>query len=163
MDSLHAIGFYVSAAVSLGGGLLVAFLPARAMRGAALGLAGLGMVGLLASLSADFAAIVSLVCFLGCGLLVAGPQYRAVQTPVAAAWRQVGAVAAAGLLAVLAYSAWRGGFVHAAVFRGGEIGAAAVGRLMFAHDAIATEAVGALVLAALAGATVAWRVRERGR
>jgi hypothetical protein len=163
MDSLHAIGFYVSAAVSLGGGLLVAFLPARALRGAALGVAGLGMAGLLASLSADFAAIVSLVCFAGCGLLVAGPQYRVMETPVTAAWRQLGAVAAAGLLAVLAYAAWRGGFAHATIFRGGEIGAAAVGRLMFAHDALATEAVGALVLAALAGATVAWRLRERGR
>lgn len=163
MDSLHAIGFYVSAAVSLGGGLLVAFLPARAMRGAGLAVAGLGTAGLLASLSADFAALVTLVGFAGCALLVAGPQYRILETPVGGAWRQLGAVAAGGLLAVLAYSAWRGDFAHAAVFRGGEIGAAAVGRLLFAHDALATEAVGALVLAALAGATVAWRARERGR
>ncbi len=161
MDSLHAIGFYVSAAVSLGGGLLVAFLPARGLRGAALGVAGLGMAGLCASLSADFAALVSLVCYAGCALLVAGPQHRAVDTTLAGAWRQLGAVAAGGLLGLLAYSAWRGDFAHATVFRGGEIGAAAVGRLLFAHDALATEAVGALVLAALAGATVAWRVRER--
>ena len=163
MDSLHAIGFYVSAAVSLGGGLLVAFMPARALRGAALGIAGLGMAGLLASLSADFAALVALICYAACGLLVAGPRYRVMDTPVGAAWRQVGAVAAAGLLAVLAYAAWRGDFVHAPVFRGGEIGAAAVGRLMFARDALAMEAVAALVMAALAGATVAWRLRERSR
>ncbi len=163
MDSLHAIGFYVSAAVSLVGGLLVAFLPARPMRAAALAAAGVGMAGLLASLSADFAALVSLVCYAACGLLVAGQRYRVLEAPVARPWRQVGAVAAAGLLAVLAYSAWRGDFAHPTVFRGGEIGAAAVGRLLFAHDALATEAVGALVLAALAGVAVAWRVRERGR
>lgn len=163
MDSLHAIGFYVSAAVSLGGGLLVAFLPGRALRGAALGVAGLGMAGLCASLSADFAALVSLACYAGCALLVAGPQYRGLDTPVGAGWRQVGAVAAGGLLALLAYSAWRGDFVHATVFRGGEIGAAAAGHLLFAHDVLATEAVGALVMAALAGATVAWHMRERSR
>ncbi len=163
MDSLHAIGFYVSAALSLGGGLAVAFLPGRPMRGAALAAAGAGIAGVLASLSADFAALVSLICYAACGLIVAGPRYRVLDTPVAGAWRQVGAVAAAGLLAILAYSAWRGDFVHARVFRGGEIGAAAVGRLLFAHDALATEAVGALVMAALAGAAVAWRVRERGR
>ena len=163
MDSLHAIGFYVSAAVSLGGGLLVAFLPARVARGAALGGAGLGIAGLLASLSADLAAGVALVSYVGCGALVAGRRYRALDSPAAAVWRQVGAAAAAALFAVLAYSAWRGDFVHAPVFRGGEIGAAALGRLMFAHDALATEAVAALVLASLAGATVAWRMRERGR
>ena len=163
MDSLHAIGFYVSAAVSLGGGLLVAFLPARALRGAALAVAGLGLAGALASLSADFAALVALICYAGCGLLVAGPRYRALETTVGPTWRQLGAVAAAALLAVLAYAAWRGDFVNPSVFRGGEIGAAAVGRLLFAHDALATDAVGALVLAALAGATVAWRMRERGR
>jgi hypothetical protein len=37
-----------------------------------------------------------------------------------------------------------------------------VARLLFAHDALATDAVGALVLAALVGAAIAWR-RERPR
>ena len=44
MDSLHAIGFYVSAAVSLGGGLLVALLPGRGSRGLAMAIAGAGIV-----------------------------------------------------------------------------------------------------------------------
>jgi hypothetical protein len=162
MDSLHAIGFYVSAAVSLVGGLLVAFVPTRALRGLAVAVAGLGMVGLYASLSADFAGLVALVSYAGCALLIAAPQYKVVDTPVGFAWRQAGAVAAAGLFAVLAYAAFRGDFVHA-VYKGGEIGSAAVGQFLFAHEALATEAVGALVVVALAGATAAWRLKERGR
>ena len=162
MDSLHAIGFYVSAAISLGGGLLVAFLPTRPLRGLAVAISGLGTVGLYASLSADFAGLVALICYAGCALLIAAPQYRAMDTPVGTMWRQVGAIGAGGLVAILAYAAFRGDFVHAA-FKGGEFGTAAIGQVLFSHDALATEAVGALVLVALVGATAAWRVRERGR
>ena len=162
MDSLHAIGFYVSAAISLGGGLLVAFLPTRPLRGLAVAISGLGIVGLYASLSADFAGLVAFVCYAGCALLIAAPHYRVMDTPVGALWRQVGAIAAGGLFAVLAYAAFRGDFVHAA-FKGGEFGTAAIGQVLFSRDALATEAVGALVLVALVGATAAWRVRERGR
>ena len=66
------------------------------------------------------------------------------------------------LLAALTYAAFRGDFAHV-VFNGGFFGSVAVGRLLFARDALATEAVGALVLAALVGLTVAWRVHERSR
>lgn len=162
MDSLHAIGFYVSAAISLGGGLVLAFLPGRGSRGIAMAVAGAGIVGLYASLSAGFAGLVALVCYAGCALLVAGPQHRVMDTVVAGAWRQIGAVAAAGVFAILAYAAWRGDFVHA-TFRGGELGSAVVGRLLFAHDALATEAVGALVVVTLVGAAAVWRLRDRGR
>ncbi len=162
MDSLHAIGFYVSAAISVGGGLLVAFLPGRGWRGLALGVAGLGIAGLYAALSADFAGLVALISYAGCALLIAAPRYRIVDSPVGLVWRQAGAVGAAGLFVVLAYAAFRGDFVSA-TYRGGEFGTAAVGRLLFAHDALATEAVGALVLVALVGATAAWRMRDRGR
>lgn len=162
MDSLHAIGFYVSAAISVGGGLVVAFVPGRGARGLALGVSGLGIAGLYAALSADFAGLVALVCYAGCALLIAGPRYRMVDSPVGFAWRQAGAVGAAALFAVLAYAAYRGDFVSA-TYRGGEIGTAAIGRVLFVHDALAIEAVGALVLVALVGATAAWRLRERGR
>ena len=162
MDSLHAIGFYVSAAVSLCGGLLVAFLPGRRSRGAALAAAGAGIAGLYLSLSAGFTALVALVCFAGCTLLLAAPAYRVMDTPLSGMWRQLGAVAAAGLLAVLCYAAWRGDFIHA-TFYGGAINSASVGRLLFARDALATEAVGALILVALVGATAAWRLRDRSR
>ncbi|MFI5038329.1 MAG: hypothetical protein ACHQCG_00180 [Solirubrobacterales bacterium] len=163
MDSLHAIGFYVSAAISVGGGLAVAFLPGRGRRGAALAAAGLGTAGLYVSLSAGFAGLVALVCFAGCALLVAAPQYRVMETVVSGMWRQVGAVAAAGLFVVLAYAAWRGRFSHPSLFPLGALNTASVGRVLFAHDALATEAVGALILVALAGAAAAWRGRERGR
>jgi NADH:ubiquinone oxidoreductase subunit 6 (subunit J) len=162
MDSLHAIGFYVSAAISIGGGLLVAFLPGRGARGLALGVSGVGITGLYASLSADFAGLVSLVCFAGCALLIAAPRYRTVESTAGLAWRQAGAIAAAGLFAVLAYAAFRGDFVSA-TYTGGEVGAAAIGRLLFAHDALTAEAMGALVVVALVGATAAWRARDRGR
>jgi NADH:ubiquinone oxidoreductase subunit 6 (subunit J) len=160
MDSLHAIGFYVSAAISLGGGLLVAFLPTRPLRGLAVAVSGLGIAGLYASLSADFAGLVALVCYAGCALLIAAPQYRVVDVPTGARWRQVGAIAAGGIFAILAYAAFRGDFVHAA-FRGGEFGTAAIGQALFSHDPLAAEAVGALVLVALVGAAAAWRVRAR--
>ena len=172
MDSLHAIGFYVSAAISVAGGLAVAFLPGRGSRGAALGAAGLGIAGLYVSLSAGFAGLVALVCYAGCALLVAAPQYRVIETVVAGEpgarrahdlYRQAGAVAAAGLFAILAYAAWRGTFAHPNFFYLGGINSASVGRLLFAHDALATEAVGALIVVALVGATAAWRVRDRGR
>jgi len=163
MDSLHAIGFYVSAAISVGGGLAVAFLPGRGARGAALATAGVGVAGLYLSLSAGFAAGVALVCYAGCALLVAAPQYRVIESVVAGAWRQVGAVAAAALFAVLAYAAWRGSFAHPTFFYLGSVNSASIGRLLLAHDTLATEAVGALILVALIGATAAWRSRERGR
>lgn len=162
MDSLHAIGFYASSGVSVAGALGVALLPRRGQRGVGLGVVGLGVAGLYVSLSAGFAAVVALVCYLGAAWLIATPQYRSIDNVSGAAWRQLGAVGAAGLLAVLAYSAFRGDFVHAAYY-GGEFGATALSRLVFAHDALATEAIAALVLAALAGATAAWRVRERSR
>lgn len=162
MDSLHAIGFYASSGVSVAGALGVALLPRRDQRGVALAVVGLGLAGLYASLSAGFVALVALVCYLGAAWLVATQQYRAVDNVAGTRWRQLGAVGAGGLLAVLAYSAFRGDFVHA-VYYGGEFGATALSRLVFAHDTLATEAIAAMVVVALAGATAVWRVRERGR
>src|ERR1700682_4660051 len=122
MDSLHAIGFYVSAAISVGGGLALAFLPGRGSRGVALAVAGLGIAGLYLSLSAGFAGLVALVCFAGCALLLAAPHYRVIDAAVGGAWRAVGAVAAAGLFALLGDAAWGGGFFHALYYRRGNRG-----------------------------------------
>jgi NADH:ubiquinone oxidoreductase subunit 6 (subunit J) len=162
MDSLHAVGFYASSGISLAGGLGVALLPRRDQRGAAMGVAGVGLAGIYLSLSAGFAAVVALLCYAGCAALLAGPRYRSLDSVVRPLWRQLGAIGAAALLALLAYSAFRGDFDQATFF-GGAFGTAAVGRLLFAHDALATEAVAALVLVALAGATAVWRARERAR
>lgn len=162
MDSLHTIGFYVSAAISVAGGLSVAFLPDRVRRGMALGAVAIGVAGIYLSLSAGFAALVALACYGGCALLLAGPVYRTLESVTGSPWRQLGAIAAAALFAALAYAAYFGDF-HRATYFGGEFGSAAIGRRLFAHDALATEAVAALVLVALVGAAAAWRARDRSR
>jgi NADH:ubiquinone oxidoreductase subunit 6 (subunit J) len=162
MDSLHAIGLYASAALSIGGGLLVALLPGRTARGGAMAVAGLGIAGAYASLSAGFASLVALVCYAGCALILGGPRHAEVESAVTSLWRQLGALAAAGLFAVLAYSAFSGGFAHAD-YSGGPMGTAAIGRFLLARDSMATEAVAALMLVSLVGAAIAWRTRGRGR
>lgn len=162
MDSLHAIGFYVSSGVSVIGGLGVALLAGRGQRGAALAVSGIGLAGIYVSLGAGFAAVVALICYLGCAAMVAGPRYRAVEATAGAVWRQLGAVAAGLLLALLGFSAFRGSFAQARTVSE-SFGATDVGRLLFAREAIATEAIATLVLVSLAGATALWRVRERSR
>jgi NADH-quinone oxidoreductase subunit J len=162
MDSLHAIGFYVSAAISVAGALSVAFLPDRRRRGMALGAVAIGVAGIYLSLSAGFAALVALACYGGCALLLARPAYRMVESRIGSLWHQLGAIAAAALMIALAYATYFGAF-HPAKYFGGDFGAAAIGRRLFAHDALATEAVAALVLVALVGATAAWRAKDRGR
>lgn len=162
MDSLHAIGFYASSLLALGGGVVVVLASGRGLRSLALLIAGVGVAGVDLALSAGFTALVVLLSFAGSALLLARPDYRAVTGATRAIWRQIGAVSAAVLLAALVYAAFRGAFAHV-TFNGGFFGSAAVGRLLFAHDALATEAVGALVLAALVGLTLAWRAVERSR
>jgi NADH:ubiquinone oxidoreductase subunit 6 (subunit J) len=162
MDSLHAIGFYVSSALSVGGALLVAFLNDRARRALALLVAGIGVAGLYASLAAGFAAIVVFASFAACAALIARPEVRGYQWALGGVWRQVGAAGAALMFAGLAYAAYRGAFAHI-TFNGGAFGAAAVGRLLFARDALAAEAIAALIAVVLIASTLVWRSRERGR
>ena len=162
MDSIHAIGFYVSAALSVGGGLSVAFLDGRSRRGLSLGAVAIGVAGMYLALSSGFAAVVALICYGACALILAGAAYRVIDQTIAGRWRQLGAVGAAALLAVLAYAAYSGHFVLHTTQRDA-INGAAVGRRLFAHDALALEAVAALVLVALVGATLAWRARDRTR
>src|SRR2546426_1100025 len=83
----------------------VALLPRRDQRGVGMGVVGLGLAGLYVSLSAGFVAILALVCYLGAAWLLATPQYRSLESVTGATWRQIGALAAAGLLALLAYAA----------------------------------------------------------
>jgi len=162
MDSLHAIGFYVSSGVLLLGGLGVALLPGRELRGLALAVTGVGLAGAYFVLSAGTAGIVALIAYAGCAAMVAVPGYRLADVVVTSAWRQVGAVAAALLLAAVAYSAFRADFVQAK-FHGGLFDARAVAQLLLAHDVLATEAIAALGVVALAGAAAAWRLRDRAR
>lgn len=163
MDSLHTLGFYASSGISLAGGLGAALLPTRRQRGVSLGVVGVGLSGAYVALSAGFAAAIALICYVGAAWLIASRRYRSLEDTAHPTWRQVGAIGAAALLALLAFSAFRGDFVHTMLFYGGAFDVAAIGRLIFAHDAMAAEAVAALALVALAGASAAWRMRERGR
>src|SRR5207245_11260474 len=70
MDSLHAIGFYVSAALAGVGGLGLAFARRHQRRALALGLVGLGTAGAYLSLSAGFAAVIAPVCSAGSPLSI---------------------------------------------------------------------------------------------
>src|SRR5256885_4785169 len=119
MDSLHAIGFYVSSGVLLIGALGVALLTGREPRGVALAVVGVGLGGLYVSVAAGFAAVVALICYLACGALVAGPRYRSVEAVVGPLWRQVGALGAAALLAGIGYAGLPGDVVAPEVFCGG--------------------------------------------
>ena len=162
MDSPHAIGFFASTAIALGGAVFVALLPGRELRSLALLVSGVGVAGVDASLSAGFAAAVVLVSFAGCTALLVRPDYRAFNWVVGGTWRQLGALGAALMFLALAYAAYRGAFAQVK-FNGGDLGTAAVGRLLLARDAPATEAVAVLVLIALVVLTLMWRVRERER
>src|ERR1700747_3268301 len=135
MDSPHAIGFYASSILALGGGVAAALIPGREMRALALFVAGVGVAGAYVSMSAGFAAVVVFLSFAGSALLLARPDYRAVTGGTRRLWRQLGAVGAAILLGALVYAAFRGDFVHV-TFNGGAFGSAAVGRLLFAGDAL---------------------------
>ena len=161
MDSLHAIGFYVSAALAGAGGALIAFTSRPGRRGAGMAVFGLGVAGVYASLSAGFAGVIVLVCYGACAVLLARPDYRTVEQLSSALWRQLGALGAALLFIALAYAAYRGS-VASAAFHGATFNTAPVGRLLFTHDAAATVAVGGIVLAGLLGAALAWR-RDRSR
>jgi NADH:ubiquinone oxidoreductase subunit 6 (subunit J) len=161
MDSLHAVGFYASSAIALVGAILVALLPGRGARALALFLTGVGVAGIDTSLSAGFTAGVVLITFAGAAALIARHDYRSFDFTTSILWRQLGGIAAVVLLGALAYAAFRGNFAHI-TFNGGSLGTAAVGRLLFARDAVATDAIAVLFVIALVTLTVAWR-RERGR
>src|SRR5256885_12271812 len=95
MDSLHAIGFYVSAALAGAGGLFLAFTDSRQRRAVALGLVGLGVAGIDLALSAGFTALVVLICYAGCALLAMRPDHRFLEQAASGPWRQAGAGGAA--------------------------------------------------------------------
>src|SRR5258706_11893253 len=94
MDSLHAIGFYVSAALAGVGGLGLAFTRHHERRGLALGLVGLGVAGAYASLSAGFAAVIAILFYAGCALLIARAHYPTGEQAGGTLLRQLGALAA---------------------------------------------------------------------
>src|SRR5256714_12880074 len=127
MDSPHAIGFYASSAVALGGGLVVVFAGGRDLRALALLISGVGVAGVYASLSAGFAALIVLTSFAGSALLLARPDYRAVMGGVGHVRRQPAAGGAPDLLGAPASAAGRGALPRAGR-HGGLLRSASAGR-----------------------------------
>lgn len=148
MDALHSLLFYVSAAIALAGALAASLLDGRRQAYALAGF-GLGLALLYADLSAGFAGLVALLCYVGVAALLLGAP--ALDLPERApnwVWQLAGVLAAVAF-AVLAYAALRGRYA-ASGWYGGTFGAAAVGRLLIGHDALATVAATAALFVATA-------------
>lgn len=166
MDVLTSVLFYALATLALIGGVGVALLPTGSPRALSFLVLAAGAAGMYAVLDAGFVAALALLVLVACGLLLAPLPAGEAGEPRGGPWQQVGALAAAGLFALLAYAAYRGG-----LFKGtysasdfGLFNAAAMGRLLLGRDALATEAAGALLLLGLvAGAArwTGWAVRTR--
>lgn len=163
MDVALTIVFFLCAILAVAGAVGAALGPAAQWRLLGLIVLALGTAGVLASLSAGFAAVVALVCLAASAVLLGSMDAvpatrggrRAAAEPVAAPGgraalsAQIGAVAAAALLVILLVVAFGTTFA-----RGGRAGSAfdavGLGRVFFGRDALALEAVGATLTAALA-------------
>lgn len=158
MDALTSILLYACAAVAVAGALGAAIAPPE-VRSLCLIALTAGTAGLLAVLSAGYAAVAWLVVGVAAAALLGRPSPASAGEAV---WllRQLGGVVAAALFAVLAYAAFKGSFGHGA-YPGGGFGSAAVGRLLIDRDALAGVAAGGLLLAGVIGAAAAWRPRRR--
>jgi len=159
LDVLTSVLFYALAAIALIGALGVAVLPAGTPRALAFLLVAAGAAGMFAVLAAGFAAAIALVVLVAAGMLLAPlPAAGALPGPRGRVAQQVGALACAALFAVLAYAAYRASFFHGGYAAGdfGLFNAAAMGRLLFGRDALATEAAGALLLLALVTGGARW-------
>lgn len=155
MDALTSVLLYACAAAAVAGALVAAIAPA-ALRSIGLLLLAIGTAGVLAALSAGFAAVAFLVVGVASAwLLVPGGA-----SPAPAGGSQWAGLVAAALFAVLAYAAFKGSFGHG-IYPGGFFNSAAVGRLLLDRDALAGVAAGALLLVAVAGAAASWRTVRR--
>lgn len=158
MDVLTSVLFYALAALALIGGLGVAVLPTGSARALSFLLLAAGAAGMYAALAAGFVAVLALVVLVGCGLLLAPWPAPAAAEPRAGLGHQLAALAAAGLFALLAYAAYRGGLFKGTYTAGdfGFFNAAAMGQLLLGRDALATDAVGALLMLGLIAGGVGW-------
>jgi NADH:ubiquinone oxidoreductase subunit 6 (subunit J) len=156
LNALSTGFFFLFSAVALAGALTAVASTRRSLRGAGLAAVGAGLAGIYLDAGAGFAALVVLVAYLPLAALFAVPGGRARRAEAAPGLaHQAGAVAAGLLLVGLGYAAFRGAFGHGPG-PGGTFNTADVGRLFFSRDALALEAVGGLILAALAGGAHFW-------
>lgn len=142
LDALHFLIFLLSAALAAAAafGMAAGLLPAlnTLVRVAF----AAGVAGMLIGLSAGFAGLVALFG-IGSALLVARRDAGAFGPSRGPA--VVALVCAAITALVLAYVGFRSDF-HDGAYPGGSIGGAALGRLLFERDALAFEALAAIVL-----------------
>ena len=157
MDTLHSVLFYAFAAVTVAGGLVTALLGGRP-RALGVGAVAIGLAGLYADLNAGFAALVTLLALAAAAILLLRLE-PAPSTPAGIA-QQIGAVLAGAAFLVLAYVSFS--FTY---FSGdnltGTFNAAALGRLLFGRDALATVAIAAGLLVAAASGGLLVRTRTR--
>lgn len=156
MDLVLTIVFYTFAILAVVGALVAALAPAASLR--LIGLIGVavGTAGVMISLSAWWVALIALVCLGASAFLVAGGREVRAASATPSAWfreagfgTQVGVVAAALLLVLLALVATGGSFSRGGSGTAG-IGVASLGRILFARDALAVEAAGAAAMIAMA-------------
>lgn len=158
MDPSLTLIFATCAGLALAGALAAALAPDMWRAPALIALAA-GTAGALAALGAGLAALIALIALgVSAPLLAEAPRRRLRPAPATVAAHsqrlaaQLGAATAGLILLLFAFAALRGDFLHSA-YIGGPIGAAALGRLLFGHDALAADAVAGLVLIGLVSFT----------
>jgi NADH:ubiquinone oxidoreductase subunit 6 (subunit J) len=161
LDLVLTIVFSTCAVLAVAGAVASTLGPRATWRLIGLLAVAVGVAGMLASLSAGFAALVALVALGASALLIGGAavaeEAGGDRRPAVGLAGQLGAVAAALLLAALIVVAVSGSFASGAG-TGGAFDVATLGRLLFGRDALAVVGLGATLLVALAFGSV---VRSR--
>jgi NADH:ubiquinone oxidoreductase subunit 6 (subunit J) len=158
LDLVLTIVFSMCAVLAVAGAVASTLGPRATWRLIGLLAVAVGVAGMLASLSAGFAALVALVALGASALLVGGAAVTAEDAggdrlPAVGSVGQLGAVAAALLLAALIVVAVGGSFASGAG-TAGAFDVATLGRLLFGRDALAVVGLGASLLVALAFGSV---------
>lgn len=157
MDLVLTIVFDIFAILAVGAAFAAALAPTASWRLVSLIGLAVGTAGVLVSFSAWFVALVALICLGASALLIGGGEERLPALRTLPQWRGMGArlggLAAGLLLVVLVVVAVAGSFATGGS-GGGGLDASAVGRVLFARDAMAVDAVGAALMVALAAAAV---------
>jgi NADH-quinone oxidoreductase subunit J len=158
VDLVLTIVFFLCAILAVAGAVGAALGPDATWRLLGLLVLAVGTAGVLASLSAGFAALVAIVCLGASAVLLGSAGVGAVRDLAVNSLlsAQVGAVAAALLLALLLVVAVGGSF-QATSHVPPAFDLAGLGRAFFGRDALALEAVGATLTAGLAVGALARR------
>jgi hypothetical protein len=152
VDLVLTIVFFICAILAVAGALSASLGPSASWRLPGLLALAVGTAGVLVSFGAGYSALIALACLGAAAILLGGTGQGPVRVSVpegAVLPAQIGAAAAAVLLVILLVVAVGGTFATGA----GALSSfdpAALGRVFFGRDAVALEAVGATLTAALA-------------